>query len=156
MRQLTWLRLHAIKHALTITPESLFQALSDATRLLIICLLATSEPEIYLRELLDALLELQCNLSRHLKVLRQTSFLSSQKEGRWIYHRLTTAPDYYSSSMLWYAHCLTRKVFTAGNMANLNKHMAVRENDRCWVGILSGELKAGVEKWSARAVMLSP
>jgi len=75
-------------HVLAITPESLFQALSDTTRLRIIRLLTTSEQKTCLCELVDALLEPQYNLSRHLKVLRQTGFLSSQKEGRWIFHRL--------------------------------------------------------------------
>ena len=79
-------------HVIAINPETLFQALSDNTRLRIIRLLATANQEICLCELADALLEPQYKLSRHLKVLRQAGLLTSQKEGRWVYHRLAEAP----------------------------------------------------------------
>ena len=128
------MRYHATMHSLIITPESLFQALSDTTRLRIIRLLAVSKQEICLCELVDALLEPQYNLSRHLKVLRQTGFLSSQKEGRWIYHRLTAEPDY-----LLQLYALVRSLpdpngVYSRDLENFNKRMALREEGRCRVG----------------------
>jgi len=132
-------------HLLTITPESLFQALSDTTRLRIIRLLATSEQEACLCELVDALLEPQYNLSRHLKVLRQTGFLTSQKEGRWVYHKLTSDPEY-----LQQLYAVVRDLPDTDNvyrtdLDNFNERMALREDGRCRVGILSSELKASTE-----------
>lgn len=132
-------------HVLTITPESLFQALSDTTRLRIIRLLAVSGQEVCLCELVDALLEPQYNLSRHLKVLRQTGFLSSQKEGRWVYHRLTSEPDYLQQFYdLVRALPDPQDVYRA-DLENFNKRMALRQDGRCRVGILADELKAGAE-----------
>ncbi len=132
-------------HVLTIHPESLFQALSDTTRLRIIRLLVTSEQEVCLCELVDALLEPQYNLSRHLKVLRQSGFLTAQKEGRWVYHRLTTEPEYLQLLYdMLRALPDTNGVFR-NDLKNFNKRIALREAGRCRVGILSNELKAGAE-----------
>ncbi len=128
-------------HILTINPETLFQALSDSTRLRIIHLLVMSDEEICLCELVDALLEPQYNLSRHLKVLRQAGLLTSQKEGRWVYHRLTTDPDY-----LQQLYALVRALPDPDNtyrtdFRRFKNRMALREDGRCRVGILSGNLK---------------
>ncbi|VAW56059.1 hypothetical protein MNBD_GAMMA07-2518 [hydrothermal vent metagenome] len=132
-------------HSLTINPESLFQALSDTTRLRIIRLLTTTEQEICLCELVDALLEPQYNLSRHLKVLRQTGFLTSQKEGRWVYHRLTTEPDYLQQLYSMVRSLPDTEGVYRTDLENFNKRIALREAGRCRVGILSNELKAGAE-----------
>ncbi len=128
-------------HILTINPETLFQALSDSTRLRIIHLLVMSDEEICLCELVDALLEPQYNLSRHLKVLRQAGLLTSQKEGRWVYHRLTTDPDY-----LQQLYALVRALPDPDNtyrtdFRRFKNRMALREDGRCRVGILSENLK---------------
>ena len=132
-------------HVLTINPESLFQALSDTTRLRIIRLLVTTEQEICLCELVDALLEPQYNLSRHLKVLRQTGFLTSQKEGRWVYHRLTTEPDYLQQLYNMVRSLPDPEGVYSTDLENFNKRIALREEGRCRVGILSSELEACAE-----------
>ena len=132
-------------HVLTISPESLFKALSDTTRLRIIRLLATTEQEICLCELVDSLLEPQYNLSKHLKVLRQAGFLSSQKEGRWIYHRLNTEPDYLQPLYVMLRTLADTEGVYHTDLENFNKRIALREGGRCRVGILSNELKAGTE-----------
>ncbi|VAX14482.1 hypothetical protein MNBD_GAMMA24-860 [hydrothermal vent metagenome] len=130
-------------HVMTITPETLFQALSDNTRLRIIRLLAITDEEVCLCELVDVLLEPQYNLSRHLKVLRQAGLLTSQKEGRWVYHRLTKNPDY-----LQQLYTLVRALPDPDNgydtdLKHFKNRMALREGGRCRVGILSDNLKAG-------------
>jgi len=132
-------------HSLTITPESLFQALSDTTRLRIIRLLVTTEQEICLCELVDTLLEPQYNLSRHLKVLRQAGFLSSQKEGRWVYHRLITEPDYLRQLYNIVRSLPDPQRVYSTDLENFNKRMALREDGRCRVGVLASELKAEAE-----------
>ena len=79
---------------ITIQPEALFQALADETRLRIIRLLAITDEEACLCELVDSLQEPAYKLCRHLKILRQTGLLSSKKDGRWVYHRLVSKPSY--------------------------------------------------------------
>ena len=132
-------------HVLTINPETLFQALSDSTRLRIIRLLVMTDEEICLCELVDALLEPQYNLSRHLKVLRQAGLLTSKKEGRWVYHRLTREPDYLQQ-LYTLVHSLPdpEGVYST-DLKHFKSRMALREDGRCRVGILSDDLKAGAE-----------
>ncbi len=132
-------------HVLTIKSEFLFQALSDTTRLRIIRLLVMTDQEICLCELVDTLLEPQYNLSRHLKVLRQAGLLTSQKEGRWVYHRLTTEPDY-----LQQLYTLVRSLpdpdgVYSTDLKHFKSRMALREDGRCRVGIISDNLKTGSE-----------
>jgi ArsR family transcriptional regulator, arsenate/arsenite/antimonite-responsive transcriptional repressor len=142
---ITLLHYDATMHVITINPESLFQALSDTTRLRIIRLLATTGQEICLCELVDSLLLPQYNLSRHLKVLRQTGFLSSQKEGRWVYHRLISEPDYLNQFYNMVRSLPDTDGVYATDLENFNKRIALREEGRCRVGILSSELKVDTE-----------
>jgi len=80
--------------------EDIFQALCDRTRLRIVRLLSTTQEEACLCELVDSLLEPQYKLSRHLKVLRQVGLLVSEKEGRWVYHRLVSEPKHLRMAMM--------------------------------------------------------
>lgn len=132
-------------HSLTINPETLFQAMSDSTRLRIVRLLVITDEETCLCELVDVLLEPQYNLSRHLKVLRQAGLLVSQKESRWVYHRLTKKPDY-----LQQLYTLVRSLPDPDNVFNtdlkhFNSRMKLRKAGRCRTGILSADLKARAE-----------
>ncbi len=132
-------------HVLSITPEALFQALSDSTRLRIIHLLVMTDEEICLCELVDVLLEPQYKLSRHLKVLRQAGLLTSQKEGRWVYHRLTKNPDYLQQLYTLVRSLPDPEDVYSTDLKHFKNRMALREEGRCRVGILSDDLKTGVE-----------
>ena len=70
-----------------VTPESLFQALSDATRLRLLALLAARE-EVCVCELTEALKFSQPMISRHLAQLRAAGMVSDRRAGVWIYYRL--------------------------------------------------------------------
>ena len=128
-------------HVIAINPETLFQALSDNTRLRIIRLLATANQEICLCELADALLEPQYKLSRHLKVLRQAGLLTSQKEGRWVYHRLAEAPDYLQQLYATVRSLPDSNEIYSTDLRHFKERMQLREDGRCRIGILSDDLK---------------
>lgn len=81
-------------HVINIPSDLLFQALSDQTRIRIMRLFVSFREESCLCEIVDGLNEPQYNLSRHLKALRQAGLLSSQKEGRWVYHKLVEGVPY--------------------------------------------------------------
>jgi ArsR family transcriptional regulator len=122
-------------HVINITPETVFQALADGTRLRLLRLLATTAEEICLCEFVDSLGEPEYNLSRHLKLLRQSGLVSVTKEGRWVYHRLVTEPVYLSS--LWElvkALPDPAKAFAA-DAKRFRVRMKLREGGRCRVGI---------------------
>ncbi|MEK7697793.1 MAG: metalloregulator ArsR/SmtB family transcription factor [Pseudomonadota bacterium] len=72
---------------MSVAPESLFQALSDATRLRILALLA-SEDELCVCDLTHVLKLSQPMVSRHLAQLRAAHTVSDRREGVWIHYRL--------------------------------------------------------------------
>jgi ArsR family transcriptional regulator len=72
---------------MVLSPEILFHALSDPTRLRILALL-TAEDELCVCELTHALGLSQPMISRHLAQLRTSELASDRRAGRWIYYRL--------------------------------------------------------------------
>lgn len=72
-----------------IEAAELFQALSDRTRLRIMrIMISMPNEEICLCDMTDTLMEPEPNISRHLKVLRQSGLIQAEKQGRWVYHSL--------------------------------------------------------------------
>lgn len=68
------------------TPEILFQALADRTRLRLLNLMADREVCVcYLVEILDLP---QPTISRHLGYLRRSGLVSVRREGKWMHYRI--------------------------------------------------------------------
>lgn len=126
---------------ITIQPETLFQALAEQTRLRILRLMVATDEEACLCELVDSLAEPAYKLSRHLKILRQAGLLTSQKDGRWVYHSLVSKPQYLE---ILYATVIAlpdpEQVYQA-DLTRFNERMCLREGGRCRVGILTDDLK---------------
>ena len=66
--------------------ETLFHALSDATRLSILSMLRDGERCVC--ELQDELDAAQSRLSFHLKVLKDAGLVADRREGRWSHYRI--------------------------------------------------------------------
>jgi len=132
-------------HAITIQPENIFQALADETRLRVIRLMVTTSEESCLCELVDSLLEPSYKLSRHLKILRQAGLLSSQKEGRWVYHRLLMKPPYLESLYATVQALPDREGIYSADLKRFRQRLCLREEGRCQIGIQSDEFKAEAE-----------
>lgn len=73
-----------------IAAEDFFSALSDATRLRCLLLLA-GEGELCVCELAHALDESQPKISRHFAMLRELGIVNDRREGLWIHYRIN--PD---------------------------------------------------------------
>lgn len=82
-----------------LTPEVLFQALSDPTRLRVLMLL-TNEKELCVCELTDALDLSQPMISRHLAQLRASELVSDRRAGQWVYYRLHPGLPKWARSVL--------------------------------------------------------
>lgn len=63
-----------------------FGVLADATRLRLIGLIADSGEACAACDLVEPLGVSQPTVSHHLKVLRETGFVESKKDGRWVYY----------------------------------------------------------------------
>lgn len=74
----------------TIDPLQFFKCLADETRLKSLFLIS-SEGELCVCELMEALQESQPKISRHLALLREHRIVLDRRQGQWIYYRLN--PD---------------------------------------------------------------
>ncbi len=126
---------------ITIQPEVIFQALADETRLRIIRLLVVTGEESCLCEFVDSLLEPSYKLSRHLKILRQAGLLSSQKEGRWVYHRLVVKPPYLELLYSTVSALPDSGGAYSADLQRFRKRLCLRKGGRCQIGIQSEEFK---------------
>ncbi len=126
-------------------PDALevFQALSDSTRLRIIRLLATTQNEACLCELVDCLGEAEYNVSRHLKVLRNSGLLSAEKEGRWIYHRLVTGSQISQSLTECILLFPDRGNVFAADLKRFSERIPIRSEGRCRTPSIASESGSG-------------
>lgn len=129
-------------HLIEIPIEDTFRALSDSTRLRIVRLLATTDEEACLCELVDSLLEPQYKLSRHLKILRQTGLLDAEKDGRWVYHRLSSGTDHLRNLYGLIATLPDSGGAYAADRKRFDHRLARRKDGRCRVGVLTEALKS--------------
>jgi len=130
-------------HLINVYPAEVFQALADQTRLRIVRLLAVTKEESCLCEMVDSLLEHQYKLSRHLKILRQSGLLTTQKEGRWVYHRLVTGRPYLTRLYASIRVLPDVEGKYATDLGRFRKRMCLREAGRCRVGIQTPETSVG-------------
>lgn len=75
--------------AVSLNALQVFKCLSDETRLMLVLLIA-QEQSLCVCEMTYALEESQPKVSRHLAQLRQCGLLIDQREGQWVYYRLST------------------------------------------------------------------
>lgn len=127
-------------HLLNNHSETLFQALTDITRVRVIRLFAVTNEEACLCELVDSLSEPEYKLSRHIKILRNSGLLTAHKEGRWVYHRLVSGPAhlealYETIRVLPDTDGLFKK-----DLASFKKRLRLREGGRCQIGIQNTQL----------------
>lgn len=127
-------------HVVSVSPELVFQALTDLTRVRVIRLLASTDEEACLCEFVDSLQEPEYKLSRHLKVLKSIGLLTAQRDGRWVYHRLVKdAPFLKALFSAVEAIPDTDGVFKR-DLANFRRRLAMREEGRCRTGIRTSKL----------------
>ena len=129
-------------HTINVKPHEVFQACADPTRIRIVRLLAETDEEACLCELVDSLQEPAYKLSRHLKILRQAGLLTTQKDGRWVYRHLVSEPPYLDTLYATVRALPDPDQVYQTDLARFKERMCLREDGRCRVGILSEDLKA--------------
>ena len=114
-----------------------FRALSDPTRLRILRLMAANAAEVCVCELVDSLEEPQYHISRHLKELRDSRLLTTERDGRWVYYCLRDNPEV--KKLAQFVVTLPGEPF-ASDQSNFEARMRLREAGRCRVGIQKAHL----------------
>lgn len=84
-------------------PCSLFNILSDATRLRALMLIQ-SEGEVCVCELTFALKESQPKISRHLALMRDAGIVQSRREGTWMHYRIDSALPKWGREIIALTH----------------------------------------------------
>jgi ArsR family transcriptional regulator len=85
------------------TPEALFTALSDATRLRALMLIH-AEGEVCVCELTYALEESQPKISRHLALMREAGIVAARREGTWMHYRIDPGLPRWALAVIADAH----------------------------------------------------
>jgi len=83
--------------------ESLFNILSDSTRLRCLMLIQ-SEGEVCVCELTHALQESQPKVSRHLALMRDSGIVESRREGTWMHYRLSSSLPEWARDIIGCSH----------------------------------------------------
>ena len=94
-------------------------------------LLAVSGDEACLCELEKSLQEPGYKLSRHLKILRDAGLLEAEKEGRWVYHRVATYPDFVGHLRDFVMALPDAKGIYGADLARFEAGQACRVGGRC-------------------------
>ena len=110
-------------------PESLFDILSDPTRLRALMLMQ-SAGEVCVCELTFALNESQPKISRHLALMREAEIVESRREGTWMHYRLSRRLPAWSAKILKHMHLqISGQELYKNDMKQLKK-MTDRPRDR--------------------------
>lgn len=132
---------------------NLFKALSDETRLRILCVLKKAGSPLCVCEIMDALGETQYNVSRHLTALKLIGLVEQQKEGRWVMHFISTMKDPIKKGILGLLDKIPED-FVCDDYKRLKLRLSLRKNGRCVVGInderwrrMLRQMKRGSESW---------
>lgn len=80
-------------------PDSIFDAVADATRRRILALLV-DQGELCVCELTVALNDIQPKISRHLCVLKDAAIVIPRREGTWMFYRLSSSLPAWATALL--------------------------------------------------------
>ena len=130
-----YLQYYATMQLIQVSPEEVFQSLSDPIRLRVVRLLASTGEEACLCELVDSFLEPSYKVSRHLKVLRQSGVVSVEKEGRWVYHSLVAGPDHLAALFNVVEGLPDPNGIFEKDLERFLQRLGQREDGRCRVGL---------------------
>ncbi|MBK9386536.1 MAG: winged helix-turn-helix transcriptional regulator [Planctomycetes bacterium] len=119
---------------------SAFKAVSEPTRLRMLRLLTVNNAEMCVCEFVDALGERQYNVSRQLKILETAGLIRGEKEGRWIYYRLSAKKDPTAAALYRLVTRLPEDAVFAADQQRFRERMCLRSDGRCRVGIQTPSL----------------
>ncbi|MDV2445866.1 hypothetical protein CMV00_19010 [Elizabethkingia anophelis] len=122
------------------TYTDFFKALSDETRLRILNLLVVSEAELCVCEFTDILETPTYNVSKHLKILKNTGLLNEKKEGRWVYFGLVKTKEKFLSLLFEAIKEIPEQQLKI-DLNELQKRFDIRVEGKCLLGVQKKHLK---------------
>jgi ArsR family transcriptional regulator, arsenate/arsenite/antimonite-responsive transcriptional repressor len=122
------------------TYTNFFKALSDETRLRMLNLLIVSKSELCVCEFTDILETPTYNVSKHLKILKNTGLVNERKEGRWVYFGLSPAKEKFLSLLFETIKEIPEPQLKT-DLVELQKRFDIRVKGKCLLGIQKEHLK---------------
>jgi ArsR family transcriptional regulator len=113
-----------------------FKALGDKKRLAILWLLNSVPGDLCVCEITDAIGESHCNVSRHLKILKEAKLVKEKKEGRWVYFGLMKPQERIQECLLQAMETIPAERFSRIN-ERLKLRLSLRSGGRCVDGVKS-------------------
>jgi len=114
------------------------KALSDKTRLRTMWVLQRAQGELCVCEIIDALEEKPYNVSRHLKILKNTGLVGERKQGTFVFYSLSKAGDKAHRIILELISSIDKDTLPA-DAKRLTKRLTLRKNGNCVVGMLKNK-----------------
>jgi ArsR family transcriptional regulator len=112
----------------------LYKALSDKMRLRIMWILCRANQELCVCEIMDSLNESQYNVSRHLKILKNSELVQERKKGRWVFYSLSKPTNKVKELLLKTIQAIPDEVL-AKDAQRLEKRLSLRENGKVVIGM---------------------
>ena len=79
--------------------KTVYKALSDQTRLKIMWLLNKIDSKICVSEIIEVFEENQYNVSKHLKILKNSGLVYEKREGRWVFYQCMPPKDEFMKNV---------------------------------------------------------
>lgn len=117
---------------------SIFQALSDITRLKIMWLLLSIDSKISVSEIIDVVEENQYNVSKHLRILKNAGLIHEKKKGKWSFYYYTPGEGLYDQYLRQAVMAIPKELMD-GEITRCKKRLAMRVDGKCVVGAESNQ-----------------
>jgi len=104
------------------------KALADASRMRVVAVLADNG-ELCVCQIIALLHLAPATVSRHMSVLQNGGLVSSRKEGRWVYYRLSES--FPPMLKKWLEKALARSSQIAGDRQEMNRIVACDRRELC-------------------------
>ena len=117
---------------------TIFKALSDMTRLKIMWLLLSIDSKISVSEIIDVLEENQYNVSKHLKILKNSGLIYEKKEGKWSFYHYLPNDDFFDTCIRQTVMAIPKELMSA-EISRCKLRLSMRVDGKCVVGAESDE-----------------
>lgn len=113
---------------------NVFAALSDKTRLRIMCALINANSALCICELIDTLKLKQYNISRHVKELKMAELVLEKRDGKFVFYSIAKAGNEFRKYVTKALTAIKDKVVSE-DFIRLKKRLAIRKGGKCVVGM---------------------
>ena len=113
---------------------NVFSALSDKTRLRIMCALISANDALCICELIDTLKLKQYNISRHVKELKIAELVIEKRAGKFVFYSIAKANSDFGKYIIKSLATIKDRAIVE-DIIRLKKRLAMREDGKCVVGM---------------------